>query len=70
MRAFALLRHDDGVWDNPQGAFAWTGTAVATRKTDGRMTRMTAVRDTPETGCVITGSGSRKTLELQRLVNG
>ena len=47
MRAFALLRHDDGVWDNPQGAFAWTGTAVATRKTDGRMTRMTAVRDTP-----------------------
>ena len=21
MRAFALLRHDDGVWDNPQGAF-------------------------------------------------
>ena len=47
MRAFALLRHDDGVWDNPQGAFAWTGTAVATWKTDGRMTRMTAVRDTP-----------------------
>ena len=38
-------------------------------ETAGRMTRMTAVRDTPRNGCVITGSGSRKR-GTSTLVNG
>ena len=34
----ALLRHDDGIWDNPQGAFAWTDTRM-TRENKRRMTQ-------------------------------
>ena len=34
----ALLRHDDGIWDNPQGAFAWTDTGM-TRENKRRMTQ-------------------------------
>lgn len=31
------LRYDDGIWDNPQGAFAWDRGAAMTRKSrDGR----------------------------------
>ena len=31
-----LLRYDDGIWDNPQGAFAWDRGAAMTRKIQGR----------------------------------
>lgn len=33
-----LLRHDDGIWDNLQGAFAWTDTGM-TRENKRRMTQ-------------------------------
>jgi hypothetical protein len=65
-----LLRYDDGIWDNPQGAFAWDRGAAMTRKSrDGR--HQTDRSETPETGrivpqCVITESKPGKTLKLQR----
>lgn len=64
------LRYDDGIWDNPQGAFAWDRGAAMTRKSrDGR--HQTDRSETPETGrivpqCVITESKPGKTLKLQR----
>ena len=64
------LRYDDGIWDNPQGAFAWDRGAAMTRKIQGRAASNGSF-GTPETGrivpqCVITESKPGKTLKLQR----